>query len=748
MPRDPLLPESSTAVRPASPDAGGGSERKRRRKVLSCYDCRRRKLQCDRTMPACGRCTKAGQPANCLYIDDPTDTPTRPGDQANTDFGRAPPFPTNSHMRASQAPTGDTLSRLEYQDRRIRQLEAALSESAQVLPPIQQLRASRLPPTPESIVAIEPIAAAVNVTDRETMLLRGKSFKTQFHGITYPGSLIAYIPELATFTKEVFESFPALRRIRQDMKALEDRTEYAGSSPRTTTDAGLRNALPSRLEIDHLVQLYFDNYDSIYHVIHLPTFRQEYNDMWSDLANARPHFVAIVLLMTASSHLLVDSEPWLYTANSSTARERGIATIALCEGWLQRQSQKHVTVADFQIRFLLSQAKLLNASKFKRTWTDAGTILRFFMAAGLHRNPDHLRKPTSALDKEMRRRLWFAATEFEMQASFNRGMVSAPWPQQSDCPPPNNIHDDDIDHHTEHLPTPKALGEFTGASYVIVANETFSLRYTLNTMLNNIRQTITFEDTKRYTDQIEAHIQSLPQWIGATSDAPQALLSITLRQYLLVLHDRQFRLASSHAERNFSKLILVDTAAKIISSHKTLVEKGCRALQFLCHDQLRAALSVCHIASLSDPQSDSMLSDLVENRSVAIIQDAVDLIADKITRYGREQRQLWIVLAASAFIKSKKDPSQRIVHMQEAVDKLTRPYYKIMACQEDAPTSVSIAPHSGREDLPNGFIEYLPQTSQPGTYPASLDLENIAAWTFDDWALVPEIAMPEFNEVY
>ena len=195
------------------------------------------------------------------------------------------------------------------------------------------------------------------------------------------------------------------------------------------------------------------------------------------------------------------------------------------------------------------------------------------MAAGLHRNPDHLRKPTSALDKEMRRRLWFAATEFELQASFNRGMVSAPWPQQSDCPPANNIHDADMDQSTETLPALRSLGEFTSTSYLVTANETFSLRYTLNTMLNNIRQTITFDDTKRYTDEIEAHLQALPQWIGTTCEAPQALLSITLRQYLLVLHDRQFRLAISHAERNFSKLVLADTAAKIINSHK-LIDAG------------------------------------------------------------------------------------------------------------------------------------------------------------------------------
>jgi hypothetical protein len=164
---------------------------------------------------------------------------------------------------------------------------------------------------------------------------------------------------------------------------------------------------------------------------------------------------------------------------------------------------------------------------------------------------------------------------------------------------------------------------------------------------------------------------------------------------------------------------------------------------------MRAALSVCHIVGLSDPQSDSLLTEMIDQRSATVIQDASDLIADKVTRYGREQRQLWIVLAANAFLKTKRDPNNKINYMQESVDRITRPYYKIMACQEDAPTSVEMPPKAGREDLPNGILEYLPQTMQPGTDPALLDLENIAEWTFDDWSFIPGMETGQFrNEVY
>lgn len=192
MPTDPFLPEGRQFPRARSPDAGA-SDRKRRRKVLSCYDCRRRKLQCDRVLPACGRCTKAGQASNCLYLEDATDAPIRDSDRvAPQVHGKLPPFYGHfSRPIGATAPPGDLLSRLEYQDGRIKQLEAALVKAGQV-------KGVHLPPSPESIAGGEAVAP---VQDRETTLLRGKSFKTQFHGNTHPGALIARIPELHGFTR-------------------------------------------------------------------------------------------------------------------------------------------------------------------------------------------------------------------------------------------------------------------------------------------------------------------------------------------------------------------------------------------------------------------------------------------------------------------------------------------------------------------------------------------------------------------
>ncbi|CAK3941252.1 C6 zinc finger domain-containing [Lecanosticta acicola] len=420
MPTDPFLPEGRQFPRARSPDAGGNdrNDRKRRRKVLSCYDCRRRKLQCDRALPACGRCTKTGQAANCLYLEDASDAPIREPDLQHTSTagsGRHPAL--HGHLIRPigvTAPTGDLLSRLEFQDGRIKQLEAALAAAG------QSVKLSRLPPTPE------PMHGGVGtapVLDRETTLLRGKSFKTQFHGDTHPGALIARIPELHGFTREIFKSFPALSRIKEDMQSLEKRSQHAGAKHEAVSDNDLRSLLPSKADADHLIQIYLDNYECLYHIVHLPSFWTEYETIWTDLIAASAHFVALILVMMAAAQCLTSRQPWLYTANSSTARERAVAFVHAVENWLLVQSQKHVGAIDFQIRVLLLLAKQVTARKFKRAWTESGSVLRFCMSAGLHRTPDLIRKPTSLVDKELRKRVWAAVTELELQAAFDRGMI-------------------------------------------------------------------------------------------------------------------------------------------------------------------------------------------------------------------------------------------------------------------------------------------------------------------------------------
>lgn len=756
---DPLLAESSSATRARSPpDTGAGSERKRRRKVLSCYDCRRRKLQCDRVMPACGRCVKAGQAASCLYLDDAADTPVRPA-RPETGMRRGPFDGHYSRPIHSVDHSGDLLGRLEFQDSRIKQLESALAQASAATEhsAVHRLKASALPITPESVQGHD---AGASVTDRETMLLRGKSFKTQFHGTSHPGALLAHMPELNLFTKDAFERFPALQRIRQDMHSLEDRTAYAGTPGQNIEDRDLRALVPPGPTTDEVLRIYFDTYDCIYHIIHAPAFWRAYNDMWANgIENTSTHFIALVLLMMASVLCLTTSQPSLYIANSSTAREKAVAYIQTTEDWLQKQSQKHVTEIDFQIRCLLLLAKQNSARKYKRTWTETGNLVRFCMSAGLHRNPELLRKPTSALDKELRKRIWATVVDLELQTSFDRGMISSPFMLQSDCDGPSNVRDEDF--AFEQAPASRPASDFTCLSYLSISSNTVMLRSTMNAVLNNIRHVITFEEVKQYTDEIDASLRAIPDWKDNQAEGPRALLVLRLLQYQLALHDRYLRASRTVTERNFSTMVIFDTVSRMVDTHQRLLDQGNSSLELLCQDQLRSALSLAHLTSILDPKLDSVLFKPIEQETPRMINQIIDMLTDKVVRFGREQRNLWMVLAANGYIQAKKDPDQRMKYMQEAVENIARPYYQIMACQEDAPVAVSSVESSIRprdpKDFPNAMTEYLPPVARDGMKPElagddqeqlAFDFDDVNAWTFEDWMFDPGEAAQQYPDPF
>jgi hypothetical protein len=730
----------SRARSPLDDTAGG--DRKRRRKVLSCYDCRRRKLQCDRVMPACGRCVKAGQESSCVYSEDATDPAFRSSKPSGQEQSGPPSADPALATLYPNEPLSDSV-KMKYQERRIQQLEAALarttsnrSETAAA----RQFEVLKLPLTPESV---HDAGLGSNINDRETMLLRGRAFETQFSGTTHPLSLIAHVPELNLFTKEALERYPFFQRARQDMRTLEARTRCADKHHVNISDEQFHTLLPPQTETNRAVDLYLESYDRIYHILHVPSFWDAYHNMWQgNLRDASRHTVVTVLLMVACVSCVGPAHPWTYVANSSKAREGAIVITQACESWINRQSQKRVSAADFQIRFLICLTKQTTARKYKRTWTEIGNLLRFCMSAGLHRNPDLIRRPTTPLEKELRRRIWAAVLDFELQASFDRGMISAPWLLQSDIPAPNNLHDEEI--ATTQSTSPRPNKEFTSTWYLSTSNNTLMLRSTLNTLLNNIRHVLTFEQVKQYTDEIETHLSSIPDLSAQEAEEAQSLCRLKLLQYQLALHNRFLRSTITGSERMFSTMAILETASKIINIHQHLTADDKRALQFLGYDLLRASLSMANVISVQTLEPGNLLTPIVFQHT-PLMHEAIHMLTNKAARLGCEQRQMWVALAALGFVKSRQNPGQRNEYMKEAVDVITKAYDEIMAYQDGGSPGASL--RESQEPMESrGIVDYLPAVpGQPDEPEPDADLINagllnfddFAAWTFEDWMFDP-----------
>lgn len=164
-----------------SPDHDDGAEKRtsKKRKVLSCYACRSRKMKCDRVYPVCGRCQKTGRSDQCSY--DPRlleEAHVQPGQSltsgANTVITLQNPGLDEEYVKDNAS---DALRwKLRMQERRIEMLEKKLAATSDSGSP------SRL-----------KIASTEETTSVEEMLFRGKGFKTQFHGTTSVMSMISQV---------------------------------------------------------------------------------------------------------------------------------------------------------------------------------------------------------------------------------------------------------------------------------------------------------------------------------------------------------------------------------------------------------------------------------------------------------------------------------------------------------------------------------------------------------------------------
>jgi hypothetical protein len=265
-------------------------------------------------------------------------------------------------------------------------------------------------------------------------------------------------------------------------------------------------------------------------------------------------------------------------------------------------------------------------------------------------------------------------------------------------------------------------------------------------LLNNIRHVLTFEDVKQYTDEIEAQLSSIPECIIPDYEEAHSLARLRLLQYLLALHNRFLRSETTTSERTFSTMTLLETSVKIVDIHQKLHDDGKRAVQFLGYGLLRAALSVANVVSVQTIPHVKSLANMSFQYS-SLVQQAIEMLTDKAARLGCEQRQLWVALVAHGFIKSRKEARQRPLYMKEAVDIITRVYYKMMACQENEIPPFSGTGMSAQDEISRGIVDYLPAVpGEPAVHgdpseavnPSSpFDFDDFAAWTFEDWMFDP-----------
>ncbi|RMD41853.1 hypothetical protein DV735_g3294, partial [Chaetothyriales sp. CBS 134920] len=671
---------------------------KRRRLALSCVDCRRRKVKCGRETPSCVRCARSGHGDTCSYVQ--YDESSQPGLPTPTDDGTddrrvASPCPSwseeaeqwqrpgatgskstlNGNSLKGQAPVA-TLERLQE---RISELESCVkgAGSAPVL-------GERHPGPHQSA-----IPEAHGLRDCERSLLRGRSFKTQYFGPSHAASLLSQFEELSTFVKDIVKKTPALVKCKGRFKESRKTLPSVGD---VNEDLGLQqlvDMVPARERADAFVAEYYETYETTYRVLHTPTFTQEYKQFWVDQNSVRALFVVRLLLICASVNWAVGGETDAFVGRSSVVREQAAVWIQAAESWLGKQSHKHTTLEYFQTHVLLVIAKRNISYKIKREWMTTGTLLRLLMAAGFHREPSYLSQKISVFDQEMRRRLWHTGVELDLQASCMRGMRAAIHPDDWDCLPPLNIHDEGLDETTQIMPSSLPMTTFTRTSFLVSAASHLRLRVEMLSAINSLSSLVTLTPVMNYDALTRSALDALPRYGETASKAmhfASAASQLLLHEFLLLLHQPFATSDLSESRYFYSRCARRDSALSVLCLY-TWSKLPLAQRLILSNSQdanLRACLATCHDIVVASSRPGSYAVDMTHDcgLSVGYIRDSMELFGTRVRRLGQGFHSYWITSSALGLAQSRirtDEPAEKFA--EEAAKRVMKLHDEIMAVQ-------------------------------------------------------------------
>ncbi|KUI54584.1 hypothetical protein VP1G_01931 [Cytospora mali] len=538
------------------------SEKRRRRPPLACIACRRRKVRCDRKLP-CQNCVRARRATSCAYVPDERIEP-RDGIHGFADGinGRDPqcdgvvsgPYlsPTASHNSTSN-PSSEQLSE------RVKQLEKQLTQVLEARSgkktAAQSVLSGAEPPSASRFLAPEhwqvgslgtlgngvkavPCPNLSDNTEEDISAVNANAIlaKSRYlgnshwiHGVTLFPRLMMFLQTLESDKhSEAFQAVAASKALGRQIKAA-----------RVPTMVSLEfgKHIPPKELADDLLESYFRTFETVYRILHVPSFRLEYNRYWQNPKGAREAFIIQLQLCMAIGAVLHDD----------TYSLRGLAVRWVYEArlWILKPSEKsRLNLSGLQAWCLIHLSRDVCGIGGDLVWASAGTMMRMALYIGLHRDPVHLPK-MSLLAAETRRRVWATVLEILVQSSMDSGGPPLISTNDYDTQPPGNYNDEDLlnDTASSETPQPKPIGTFTDTSIQIAILKCIKIRLDIAAYLNEFRSITSYDKSLSLNSGLTTASRGLDALVRVYQSQQPGPSSFQLRviehmiqRYFLALH--------------------------------------------------------------------------------------------------------------------------------------------------------------------------------------------------------------------
>ena len=297
--------------------------------------------------------------------------------------------------------------------------------------------------------------------------------------------------------------------VYRDIGALLDKLKVLGrklKSPRPLQSLSLpelKDFLPSAEVADRMVNLYFENFESVLRILHVPTFRNEYQRYWRyTKTTPAPPSLQLKILLVVAIGSSVDVREGQHTREDVHFRDMVHKWIQAAQTWLSGPLKKdRLDVSGLQIHCLLILARQIFCVGADLVWLSAESLLNRATQMGFHRDPKYLPE-MPILQSELRRRLWATAVELVVQSSLDSAMPPKLTWDDFDTEPPLNVNDEDLDSNRSSV-QPQPDNVATSTSMQLLLLKSLPLRLSILHKLTSIRRKLTYEDAVSLSTEIE-----------------------------------------------------------------------------------------------------------------------------------------------------------------------------------------------------------------------------------------------------
>lgn len=275
-------------------------------------------------------------------------------------------------------------------------------------------------------------------------------------------------PDAASFIKTFFAEKngvdPRIGRVADELRCLHYSLKQFHKRPQIAANCvGAMHLLPFIPSLDTcqvLTELYFDNLEHCFRILHRGTFYRQLHEFFQADQGpiSDPSFIPQLVAVLSMAALLGTRSECVELARANEGRLIQMSVVYIQDYLDSLGSKKLYTVCGLQIKMLLLLLRWVRLDKNNDLWRLSGDVLRHALIMNMDRDPDELQETIGPLEAELRRRLWLTIVEEDLMLSILRNMPCLV--PDFTCRAPLNVDDHELhDHGT--LPEPRPLHEWT-----------------------------------------------------------------------------------------------------------------------------------------------------------------------------------------------------------------------------------------------------------------------------------------------